>query len=270
MDKLFDVKDKNVVITGGAGVLCGMMAKELAARGAKVCVADYDEMRANEVCKEIEAAGGFALPVRINVLDRKTVQGAFVCARDCLGHIDVLINGAGGNKKEATCAPPTTFFDLPEESLRMVFDLNCLGTMMPSQIFGKHMAERGEGTIINISSMNAFRPLTNIAAYSGAKAAISNFTQWLSTYMAQRHSPNIRVNAIAPGFFIADQNRKLLLNDDGTPTQRGTDVLAHTPMDRFGEPDDLTAATVFLAADGAGFVSGITLPIDGAYLCDNI
>ena len=140
MDKLFDVKDKGVVVTGGAGVLCGAMARELAARGAKVCVADYDEMRANEVCKEIEAAGGFALPVKIDVLERKTVKEAFVCARDCLGHIDVLINGAGGNKKEATCAPPTTFFDLPEEALRMVFDLNCLGTMVPCQIFGRHMA----------------------------------------------------------------------------------------------------------------------------------
>jgi NAD(P)-dependent dehydrogenase (short-subunit alcohol dehydrogenase family) len=266
MDKLFDVKGKGVVITGGAGVLCGTMARELAARGAKVCIADYDEMRANEVCKGIEAAGGFALPVRINVLERKTVQEAFVCARDCLGHIDILINGAGGNKKEATCAPPTTFFDLPEEGLRMVFDLNCLGTMMPCQIFGKHMAERGEGTIINISSMNAFRPLTNIAAYSGAKAAISNFTQWLSTYMAQRHSPNIRVNAIAPGFFLTEQNRFLLTDETtGDLTARGKTIIEHTPMNRFGEPADLVGTLIWLLSDAAKFVTGVVIPVDGGF-----
>ncbi len=266
MDKLFNIEGKGVVVTGGAGVLCGMMAKELAARGAKVCVADYDEMRAHELCKEIEADGGFALPVRINVLERKTVQEAFVCARDCLGQIDILINGAGGNKKEATCAAPTTFFDLPEDALRMVFDLNCLGTMIPSQIFGKHMADVGSGTIINISSMNAFRPLTNIAAYSGAKAAVSNFTQWLSTYMAQRHSPNIRVNAIAPGFFLTEQNRFLLTDEKtGDLTPRGNTIISHTPMARFGDPEDLLGTLIWLVSDAAKFVTGIVVPVDGGF-----
>ncbi|MBN1126350.1 MAG: SDR family oxidoreductase [Sedimentisphaerales bacterium] len=265
MQDRFDIKDKGIVITGGAGVLCGAMARELAARGAKVCVADYDDMRAHQVCKEIEADGGFALPVKIDVLERKTVQEAFICARDCLGQIDVLINGAGGNKKEATCAPPTTFFDLPEEAIRMVFDLNCVGTMIPSQIFGKHMAKQGQGVIINISSMNAFRPLTNIAAYSAAKSAISNFTQWFATYMAQRHSPNIRVNAIAPGFFLTEQNRFLLTDEKGELTPRGKTIIDHTPMGRFGDPDDLLGTLVWLISDAAKFVTGIVVPVDGGF-----
>jgi len=266
MDKLFEVKDKGVVITGGAGVLCGTMAKELAARGAKVCVADFDEKRAAAVCQEIEANGGFAVPVKVNVLERKMVEDAFGRALEGLGRIDVLINGAGGNKKEATCAAPTTFFDVPEEALRMVFDLNCLGTMLPCQIFGKYMAEQGQGTIVNISSMNAFRPLTNIAAYSGAKAAISNFTQWLSTYMAQRHSPNIRVNAIAPGFFLTEQNRFLLTDEaTGELTARGKTIIAHTPMNRFGEPADLVGTLIWLLSDAARFVTGVVIPVDGGF-----
>ncbi|MBN1818837.1 MAG: SDR family oxidoreductase [Sedimentisphaerales bacterium] len=265
MKDRFDIQGKGIVITGGAGILCGAMARELAARGARVCVADYDAMRANEVCKEIEADGGFALPVKINVLDRKTIQEAFVCARDCLGTIDVLINGAGGNKKEATCAPPATFFDLPEEAIRMVFDLNCVGTMIPSQIFGRQMAKQGHGVMINISSMNAFRPLTNIAAYSAAKSAISNFTQWLATYMAQRHSPNIRVNAIAPGFFLTEQNRFLLTDEKGDLTPRGKTIIDHTPMGRFGEPDDLLGTLLWLISDAARFVTGIVVPVDGGF-----
>ncbi|MBN2131513.1 MAG: SDR family oxidoreductase [Sedimentisphaerales bacterium] len=266
MKDLFDVKDKTVVITGGAGVLCGAMARALAARGAKVCVADYDERRAHELCQAIEGEGGFALPVKINVLERSTVQDAFGCALECLGKIDVLINGAGGNKKEATCVPPATFFDLPEDAIRMVFDLNCLGTIIPSQIFGKHMAENGRGCIINISSMNAFRPLTNIAAYSGAKAAISNFTQWLSTYMARRHSPDIRVNAIAPGFFLTEQNRFLLTDEKtGDLTARGQTIIDHTPMNRFGDPEDLIGTLLWLVSDASTFVSGVVVPVDGGF-----
>lgn len=266
MKNLFDIKDKAVVLTGGAGVLCGAMARALAACGAKVCVADCDEMRAHELCQEIEGQGGFALPVKINVLQRSTVQEAFGCVLESMGQIDVLINGAGGNKKEATCVPPATFFDLPEDALRMVFDLNCMGTIIPSQIFGKHIAERGQGCIINISSMNAFRPLTNIAAYSGAKAAISNFTQWLSTYMAQRHSPNIRVNAIAPGFFLTEQNRFLLTDEKtGDLTARGKTIIDHTPMNRFGDPEDLIGTLLWLISDASKFVSGVVVPVDGGF-----
>ena len=266
MDSLFDVSKKKVIITGGAGVLGGAMARDLAKRGAQVCVADYDDLRAHEVCKEIEADGGFALPVKIDVLKRRTVLEAVVCATESLGYIDVLVNAAGGNKKDATSVPPKTFFELPEEAIRMVFDLNCMGTMIPSQIVGKHMAERGEGTIINISSMNAFRPLTNIAAYSAAKAAITNFTAWLSTYMAQRHSPKIRVNAIAPGFFLTEQNRFLLTDEKtGELTDRGRTIISHTPMGRFGDPDELLGTLIWLLGDAGKFVTGITVPVDGGF-----
>ncbi len=265
-DPLFNIEGKCIAITGGAGVLCGDMAKALARRGAKVAVVDFDSLRANQVCKEIEAEGGFALPVQCNVLEKAAIQSACHCAVESMGRIDVLINGAGGNKKEATCAAPTSFFDLPADALRWVFDLNCLGTMLPSQVFGLHMAERGEGTIINIASMNAFRPLTNIAAYSAAKAAIANFTQWLAVYMAQRHSPKIRVNAIAPGFFITQQNRFLLTDEKtGELTPRGKQVIGHTPQARFGNPEDLIGTLVWLISDASRFVTGVTVPVDGGF-----
>ncbi|MCD4824495.1 MAG: SDR family oxidoreductase [Phycisphaerae bacterium] len=266
MKNLFDVKDKCVAITGGAGVLGGEMAKALAARGAKVCIIDFDEARAEELAGKIKADGGVAMAARANVLEKDDVEKAFAAAVEGLGRVDVLINGAGGNKKEATCAAPTEFFDLPTDAIRWVFDLNCIGTMMPSQIFGRHMAERGDGIIINISSMNAFRPLTNIAAYSAAKAAISNFTQWLSTYMAQRHSPKIRVNAIAPGFFLTQQNRFLLVDEKtGDYTPRGQQVISHTPMDRFGSPDELIGTLVWLLSEASKFVTGIVVPVDGGF-----
>ena len=266
MKDMFDIRDKAIVITGGGGVLCGEMAGQLAQRGAKVCVADYNTQAAEQVCKKIEAEGGFAFPVSVNVMDRKAMEDALDIAVEKMGRVDVLINGAGGNKKEATCSPPTTFFDLPDEAIKAVFDLNCVGTMLPCQVFGKHMAEQNEGTIINISSMNAFRPLTNIAAYSAAKSAISNFTQWLAVYMAQRHSPEIRVNAIAPGFFLTDQNRFLLTDEKtGELTPRGKTILEHTPMNRFGEPADLVGTLQWLISDAAKFVTGIIVPVDGGF-----
>ncbi len=265
-DKLFDVSGKCIAITGGAGVLGGEMARQLAARGAKVCVVDYDALRAEKVCKEIEKAGGFAIPVQCDVLEKDLIQEAFACAVGSMGQIDVLINAAGGNRKEATCVPPESlFFDLPAEAIQWVMNLNCLGTILPSQVFGRHMAERGEGVIINVSSMNAFRPLTRIAAYSAAKAAVSNFTQWLSTYMCQNHSTNIRVNAIAPGFFLTDQNRFLLTNEDGTPTARGKQIIDHTPMGRYGSPEELIGTLVWLISDASKFVTGIVVPVDGGF-----
>ncbi|MCE5327351.1 MAG: SDR family oxidoreductase [Planctomycetaceae bacterium] len=267
MTDLFDISGKVIAITGGAGVLGGQMARDLAARGAKVVVVDYDSLRANQVCKEIEAAGGLALPVECNVLDKAHVQEAFTCAVNSFGGVDVLINAAGGNKKDATCVPPQSeFFDIPLEAFRWVFDLNCIGTIIPSQVFGRHMAQRGRGVIINISSMNAFRPLTRIAAYSAAKAAISNFTQWLSTYMCQNCSADIRVNAIAPGFFLTDQNRFLLVDEKtGQATARGQQILAHTPMARYGEPADLIGTLVWLISDASKFVTGIVVPVDGGF-----
>jgi NAD(P)-dependent dehydrogenase (short-subunit alcohol dehydrogenase family) len=265
-DKLFDVSGKCVAITGGAGVLCRAMAKALAGRGAKVALLDFNLDGAAAVCKEIAAAGGEAVPVRCDVLRIEEVRASFEATLAKLGRIDVLINGAGGNKKEASCVPPATFFDLPAEAIRWVFDLNCLGTMLPSQVFGRYMAQRGEGNIINISSMNAFRPLTNIAAYSAAKAAISNFTQWLAVYMAQRHSTNIRVNAIAPGFFLTEQNRFLLTDaSTGQLTARGKTIIDHTPMRRFGECDDLMGTLLWLVSDASRFVTGIIVPVDGGF-----
>ncbi len=263
---LFDITGKTVAITGGAGVLCAAMAKDLARRGAKICVIDYDALRGNQVVQEIEAEGGFAIPVQANVLDVNEITEAFNCAVQSLGHIDVLINGAGGNKKEATCNLDTNFFQLSPDAIRWVFDLNCLGTILPSQVFGRHMAERGQGTIINISSMTAFRPLTNVTAYGAAKAAVSNFTQWLSTYMCQRHSKDIRVNAIAPGFFLTEQNRFLLTDQKtGELTPRGSTILSHTPMGRFGHPDDLLGTLVYLISDASKFLTGVVIPVDGGF-----
>jgi NAD(P)-dependent dehydrogenase (short-subunit alcohol dehydrogenase family) len=266
MKDLFSVKDKCIVVTGGAGVLCGSMARDLAAKGAKVCIADYDEMRAKEVADEITNAGGFALPVRMNVLDKAEVQSAFKCALDSMGSIDVLINGAGGNKKEATTSDDLSFFDLPADAIQSVFDLNFIGSLLPSQVFGKYMAEKGSGVIINISSMNAFKPLTRIPAYSAAKAAVSNFTQWLAVHMCQNYSKEIRVNAIAPGFFITEQNRFLVTDKEtGKFTPRGQSIVDHTPMDRFGDVEELNGTLTWLISDAAKFVTGIVVPVDGGY-----
>lgn len=263
---IFSIEGKCVAITGGAGILCGEMAKALAARGAKVAILDFNFDGATKVADAIKAAGGAAFAVKCNVLEKESVQAAYdQCVKD-MGQVDVLINGAGGNKKDATCAPPVSFFDLPADAIRWVFDLNCLGTIVPSQIFGRAIADRGQGSIINIASMNAFRPLTNIAAYSAAKAAIANFTQWLSTYLCLRHSKDVRVNAIAPGFFLTDQNRFLLTDEKtGELTARGKTIISHTPMGRFGEAHELVGTLVWLMSDAANFVTGVTVPVDGGF-----
>jgi NAD(P)-dependent dehydrogenase (short-subunit alcohol dehydrogenase family) len=266
MNELFDIKDKAIVITGGAGVLCGTLARHLARCGAKICLVDYDVFRANELCKEIEAEGNFAIPVEANVLDRKKMQEAYICVVESMGKVDVLINGAGGNKKQATTSEDISFFDIPADAIRDVFDLNFLGTLLPSQVFGKYMAEKGEGIILNISSMNAFRPLTKIAAYSAAKAAVSNFTQWLAVEMCQNYSKNIRVNAIAPGFFLTEQNRFLLTDEKtGELTSRGKKIIDHTPMDRFGDVEELVGTVLWLLSDASRFVTGTVIPVDGGF-----
>ncbi len=265
-ESLFDIKDKCIAITGAAGVLCSEMSRAFAVRGAKVAVMDIMDDKAASLCKEITDAGGKGFPIHCNVLESVSVEKALEEALSKLGKVDVLVNGAGGNKKEATCAPPTTFFDLPTDALRFVFELNCIGTILPSQVFGKHLGERGEGVILNVSSMSAFRPLTNIAGYSAAKAAVSSFTQWLATYMGQRCSPDIRVNAIAPGFFLTEQNRFLLTDEQtGELTPRGKQILDHTPMGRFGEPADLIGTVLWLISDAAKFVTGIVVPVDGGF-----
>jgi NAD(P)-dependent dehydrogenase (short-subunit alcohol dehydrogenase family) len=200
------------------------------------------------------------------VLDRKSVEEALVRVSTELGPVNILINGAGGNKKEATTTADMPFFDMPVDAIRFVFDLNFIGTLLPTQVFAKGMTERGEGIILNVSSMNAFRPLTRIAAYSAAKAAISNFTQWLAVHMCQNYSPNIRVNAIAPGFFLTDQNRFLLTDEKtGALTARGQTIVDHTPMGRFGQADELVGTVLWLLSDAAKFVTGIVVPIDGGF-----
>ena len=266
MMNLFDIKDKCIVVTGGAGVLCGTLAKDLARLGAKVCIVDYNLDGAKKLAEEIKAEGHFAVAAQANVLDKGAVEEAFDAARDALGGIDVLINGAGGNKKEATTSPDMSFFDIPADAIKWVFDLNMIGTVLPSQVFGKYMAEQGKGIILNVSSMNAFRPLTKIAAYSGAKAAVSNFTQWLAVHMCQNYSKDIRVNAIAPGFFLTDQNRFLLTDEKtGELTPRGKTIVDHTPMGRFGQADELTGTVVWLLSEAAKFVTGIVVPVDGGF-----
>jgi len=263
MDTLFGVKDKVVAITGGAGVLCGEMGRALAAAAAKVVVLDLQEDAAKKTAKQ---CGHGALACKCDVLDRSSIQAAVDFILDKHGRIDVLINGAGGNKKQATASPDTSFFDIPADALQWVFNLNIMGTIVPSQIIGRQMAQQKEGIVLNISSMNAFRPLTRIAAYSAAKAAVSNFTQWLAVHMCQNYSTKIRVNAIAPGFFLTDQNRFLLTEEKtGQLTARGKTIMDHTPMGRFGDPQDLIGATLWLLSDASKFVTGIVVPVDGGF-----
>jgi len=263
--KLFDITNKCIAITGGAGVLCGQMARSLAQAGASVAILDYNLAGAREVCDQIAAGGANAVAIECNVLEKDSVQQAVDQAVEQLGHIDVLINGAGGNKREATCVPPETFFDLDADAIKWVFELNCMGTILPSQAVGRHMADRGAGSIINISSMCAFTPLTRIAAYSAAKSAVSNFTQWLAVNLAQNHSTAIRVNAIAPGFFLTEQNRFLLTNEDGSATERGQQIIDHTPMGRYGQAEELVGTLIWLISDAAEFVTGIVVPVDGGF-----
>jgi len=263
---LFDISGKVIAITGAGGVLCGAMAKALGQAGAKVAVMDLNEQAAGKIADDIKKQGGKASAVKCNVLDKDSVNTAHQKVVNELGAVDVLINGAGGNKKEASTSPQMSFFDMPADAIRFVFELNFIGTLLPSQVFGKSMAERGEGIILNISSMNAFRPLTKIAAYSAAKAAISNFTQWLAVHMCQNYSKSIRVNAIAPGFFLTDQNRFLLTDEKtGELTPRGKTIIDHTPMGRFGQADELVGTILWLLSDAGKFVTGIVVPVDGGF-----
>ena len=266
MEERFDIKDKTIVITGGGGVLCGAMAKALGQMGAKIAVLDLLEEAAAKVADEIQSAGGRAIAVQCDVLDKASLESAREKVTTELGRIDVLINGAGGNKKEATTSPEMPFFDLPKDAVRFVFDLNFLGTLLPCQVFGKEMAENGSGCILNVSSMCAFSPLTKVAAYSAAKAAVSNFTQWLAVHICQNYSKDVRVNAIAPGFFLTEQNRFLLTDEKtGELTARGQTIIDHTPMGRFGQAEELIGTVMWLLSDAAKFVTGIVVPIDGGF-----
>jgi NAD(P)-dependent dehydrogenase (short-subunit alcohol dehydrogenase family) len=266
MSNLFNVESKVIVITGGGGVLCGAIARALGKAGAKIAVLDLYESAATKVADDIISSKGQAIAVQCNVLDKASLEAAKEKINAKLGPVDILINGAGGNRKDASTSPEQSIFDLPDEAVRSVFDLNFLGTFLPCQVFGKEMAEHGTGIILNISSMCAFSPLTKVPAYSAAKAAVSNFTQWLAVHVCQNYSKDIRVNAIAPGFFLTEQNRFLLTDEKtGDLTNRGKTIIEHTPMARFGQPEDLIGTVVWLLSDAAKFVTGIVVPIDGGF-----
>jgi NAD(P)-dependent dehydrogenase (short-subunit alcohol dehydrogenase family) len=266
LESLFGLEGKVAAVTGGGGVLCGTMSRALGKLGVKVAVLDLFEDAAKEVASEIVAQGGEALAVKCDVLDKANVEAACDAVLEQWGRVDILINGAGGNKKQASTSVDLSFFDLPPDAVQWVFSLNFLGTLLPSQVFGKVMADQGDGCILNVSSMNAFRPLTRIPAYSAAKAAVSNFTQWLAVHIAQEYTPNVRVNAIAPGFFLTEQNRFLLTEEaTGELTPRGRAIIDHTPMGRFGDPEDLVGATLWLLSPASSFVTGIVVPIDGGF-----
>jgi len=263
---LFGLPGKVAVVTGGGGVLCGAMSQAMSRAGAKVAVLDLFPEAAQRVVDSINADGGQAIAVRCDVLDKASVETAAKAVLAAFGRVDILVNGAGGNKKQATTAPDLAFFDLPADAVQWVFSLNFIGTLLPSQVFGRLMADQGEGTILNVSSMNAFRPLTRIPAYSAAKAAVSNLTQWLAAHMAQQYSPQIRVNAIAPGFFLTEQNRFLLTDEaTGELTPRGRTIIDHTPMGRFGDPEDLLGTVLWLLSPASAFVTGVVVPVDGGF-----
>ncbi len=264
--KSYDFTDRTVVITGGAGVLCREMACALVGVNANVVILDRDPAAADLVVKRFEKTRGKYLVVQGDVLDKQNLEMAAQEVLRHFGRIDCLINGAGGNNPKATTNPEQSFFDLPVEAMKFVSDLNLLGTIVPSQVFGKYMAGQKQGIILNISSMNAFRPLTRIPSYSAAKAAVSNFTQWLAVHMAQEYSPDIRVNAVAPGFFLTEQNRFLLTDKEtGRQTVRGKKILDHTPMGRYGTPEDLLGAVFWLLSPMSNFVTGVVIPIDGGF-----
>ena len=266
LTRMYDLTGKTIVVTGGAGILGGEIACALVGCNANVVIMDRDPALADRLIARLKSPVGRAIVVYADVLNVETLQQAAQVIEKEFGRVDALVNAAGGNHPKASTSREVQFFDLPADALRWVFDLNIIGTVLPSQVFGKGMAERGEGNIINISSMNAFRPLTRIPAYSAAKAGVSNFTQWLAVHMAQEYSPRIRVNAIAPGFFITAQNRFLLTEEKtGELTPRGKAVVDHTPMARFGEPEDLLGTIMWLLSPASAFVTGVVVPIDGGF-----
>lgn len=267
---------KVVVLTGAGGVLCSTLAKALAKKGHKIAVLDLRLEAAEKVANDIISEGGIAIGVAANVLEKQSLVDAKTIINAKLGSCDILINGAGGNHPLGTTTNPfllekdllngtegfKTFFDLDSKGIEFVFNLNFIGTLLPTQVFAKDMVGKKGCSILNISSMNAFTPLTKIPAYSGAKAAVSNFTQWLAVHFSK---VGIRVNALAPGFFLTDQNRALLTTENGSLTERGNTIIGQTPMGRFGEPEDLISTTLYLCDDASSFVTGVVIPIDGGF-----
>ncbi|HEX9614514.1 MAG TPA: SDR family oxidoreductase [Bacteroidota bacterium] len=265
-DSLFDISDLAIVMTGATGVLGRAIAHALMDAGARVALLTRDKAKGESILKGFGTLKGSGIVIQTDVLDRQGLDRASEQIIKQFNRVDVLINAAGGNSPGATTNADHSFFDLDEQGLRYVSDLNLLGTILPCQVFGRLMARQKEGSILNVSSMSSLKPLTRVGAYSAAKAAVSNFTQWLAVHMAQEYSPRIRVNAIAPGFFLTEQNRFLLTErDTGELSPRGKKIIEHTPMARFGEPDDLVGAVLWLLSPASKFVTGIVVPIDGGF-----
>lgn len=269
-----DLSNKTAVVTGGGGVLCSGFAKAIAQCGAKVAILDLREENAKKVADEIVKNGGEAIGISANVLEKGSLVSAKKIINEKFGTVDILINGAGGNHPKGTTTKEyyesgdekndgiVSFFDLDKSGVEFVFNLNFLGTLIPTQVFAADLLEKKDAVILNVSSMNAFCPLTKIPAYSGAKAAVSNFTKWLAVHFSKT---GIRVNAIAPGFFVTDQNRALLIDSDGNFTPRSRKILNSTPMGRFGETEELTGTLLWLLSSGATFVNGVVVPVDGGF-----
>jgi NAD(P)-dependent dehydrogenase (short-subunit alcohol dehydrogenase family) len=266
IQELYNFTGKTAVITGGSGVLGSAMVTALAGLGANVAVLTRSPDLPERLTQRVKAAPGQVIAVQADVSKRTSLLEAEQAVRARFGIADVLINAAGGNRPAATTGAEQSFFDLPEEALRFVFDLNLLGALLTCQAFGRGMAERKQGVILNVTSMSAIRPLTRVAAYSAAKAGVVNFTQWLAVHMAQEYSPHIRVNAIAPGFFLTEQNRFLLTDQNtGAWTERGAKIIAHTPMGRLGAPEDLLGTVLWLVSPASAYVTGIVVPVDGGF-----
>ncbi len=263
--KLFDLTGKVALVTGGTGVLGSVLARGLAEAGAKVAVLGRRREVAEQVVADIRAQGGEAVATPADVLERAQLAEARQRLLARWGRLDILVNAAGGNLAGATVPPDGSLFELGEEGFKQVVDLNLLGTLLPIQVFGEVTARQRRGSIINLSSMAAQRPLTRVVGYSAAKAAIDNLTRWLAVEFARKCGEGVRVNAIAPGFFVGKQNRALLLNDDGSLTARGRQIVDHTPMGRFGEPGELVGTAIYLASDASRFVTGIVIPVDGGF-----
>jgi NAD(P)-dependent dehydrogenase (short-subunit alcohol dehydrogenase family) len=265
LNQLFSLEGQVAVVTGGTGVLGGAMARGLARAGAKIGVLGRRREQAEVAAQAIAAEDGAALALPADVLDRGQLEAAREAVLERWGRIDILVNAAGGNMPAATLAPGRSFFDLPVEGMEQVISLNLHGTLLPSQVFGAAMARNGRGCIVNISSMAAQRAMTRVVGYGVAKAAVENATRWLAVELARSFGADLRVNAIAPGFFVGEQNRALLLNEDGTLTARGQTIVDHTPAGRFGEPEELLSTLIWLCSPGASFVNGVVVPIDGGF-----
>lgn len=267
LSRLFDLSGKVAVVTGATGTLGGEMARGLASAGARVGILGRRERRAAGVVAEIEREGGEAVALVADVLDRKGLESARQKVVDRWGRLDVLVNAAGGNVPEATVSRDAEVFGLPEETLRHVFELNLLGSVLPSQVFGEVMVRGAgpEGCIVNVSSMAAQKPLSGVVGYSAAKAAVENFTRWMAVELAHKHGAGMRVNAIAPGFFLGEQNRRMLVDEYGELTRRGRKIVEHTPAGRFGEPEELVGTLIWLCSPAARFVTGVVVPVDGGF-----